>query len=94
MFVTPIYLFFFPGDKEESGFEDNASDTKDDDFDDSQEAENSTRENSAENEKNISVKKAQTPSSAKSSKVGADATDDEGMELIRFWVLKMQFQAQ
>ena len=67
---------------------------QDDDFDDSQETENSTQENSAENEDPISVKKAQTPSSAKSSKVGADATDDEGMELIRFWVLKMQFQAQ
>ena len=51
-----------------------------------------TRNFSAENEKNISVKKAQTPSSAKSSKVGADATDDEGMELIRFWAEKKYYR--
>ena len=81
LIFSPIYSI--PADKEESGFEDNASDTKDDDFDDSQEAENFTPENSGENEDTISpVKNAQTPSSAKSSKVGVDATDDEGMELI------------
>ena len=73
----------YEGDKEESGFEDNGSDTKDDDFDESlamDDKETETKEDKEDekdkDEEDEDEKVSIKPSSAKSSKV-QDATDDE-----------------